>query len=167
MRKLFALLAVGATVTTASAAVLEVEPNNTTATANFVPLAVYAASGGFAFDGAIAPSDVDYVSVNLTAGDYLGVALFTLSGNGANVQLLDPSFAQLAVSTAPIPAFGLAVPATGTYYIGVSGVGDLNFVGQHSQLFTYKLGVSYNAVPEPATLGLLAGAGILALRRKA
>lgn len=166
MRHFIAAAAVIGTASVASAAIIETEVNNTTALANAVPTAFFATTGGFAFDGNIAPLDVDYLTINLNAGDYVGVALFHLAGAGASVQLLDPTLTQIAASSAPIPAFGLLAPATGAYYIGITGVGDLSFVGQHSQSFSYKLGVSYNAVPEPATLGLLAGAAVLGLRRR-
>lgn len=167
MRQLIATAAVIGAASFASAAIIETEVNNTPAQANAVPTAFFATTGGFAFDGAIAPLDVDYLTINLVAGDYVGVALFHLTGAGASVQLLDPTLTQIAASSAPIPAFGLIAPATGAYYVGISGLGDSSFVGQHSQSFSYKLGVSYNAVPEPATLGLLAGAAVLGLRRRA
>ena len=52
-------------------------------------------------------------------------------------------------------------PADGIYYLAVTGYGDFDFVGDHSEVGDYGLMVSI--VPEPASLALLLlGAGTLA-----
>jgi hypothetical protein len=168
MRHLIAAAVVVVGSSVASAALIEAEVNNTPAQANFVPAAVYTPSGGFAFDGSIVRSDVDYVSVSLAAGDYLGVTLFQLSGAPGSgiIQVLDPSLAVVGSAGGAFPATGFFAPSAGTYSIGISGAGDTGFVGQHGLQYNYKLVVGYNAVPEPATLGLLAGLSALVLRRR-
>src|SRR5262249_46768222 len=77
VKKLLTAVAVaGGVVGSALASPLvEMEPNNTIATANFIPPSAYP-TGAFALDGSISPRDVDYISFSLSLGDFVGVTLF-------------------------------------------------------------------------------------------
>lgn len=170
--RLLAITAVALAASTASAALLESEPNNSPATANFIADAVYASTGGFAFDGTISTDDVDFISINLNAGDVVGAAVFDslFSGGDPMIVALDSSLAQVAFdddATGLDPFIRFAATTSGVHYIGVTGFGDSAFIGAHSEVFSYKLIVGVNRIPEPATLGLLAGAAMLGLRRRA
>jgi hypothetical protein len=137
---------------------------------------VYASSGGFAFDGTIVPDDVDFVSLNLVAGDVVGVAVFDVnfSLGDSVLQVLDPSLTEIAFNddAGSLNSFvQFAAGSSGIYTIGLTGFGGDNlgvFTGiGHDEEFSYKLFVGVNRIPEPATLGLLAGAAMLGLRRRA
>lgn len=174
--RLLAITAVALAASTASAALIESEPNNTPATANVVAPAVYAASGGFAFDGTIVPDDVDFISLTLLAGDIVGVAVFDVnfSGGDSVLQVLNPSLTEIAYNddAGNLNSFVQFTATTaGVYTIGLTGFGGDDFPiflgAGHTEDFAYKLIVGVNSIPEPATLGLLAGAAVLGLRRRA
>lgn len=180
--RLLAITAVALAATTATAALVESEPNNTLATADVVPGAVFAASGGFAFDGSIGTGDVDYITLGTTlnAGDFVVASVFENFVPTSLPTILPDSIMALFDAAGneidfddddgpgTLSSFGVVIPATGTYTIAISGFGDRNFDGiGHSENFSYKLIVGVNRIPEPATLGLLAGAAVLGLRRRA
>jgi hypothetical protein len=53
-----------------------------------------------------------------------------------------------------------AIDSAGTWFVGVSGVSDPSFNGNHFQDGTYQLVVTINAVPEPAAMLQLVSGGI-------
>jgi hypothetical protein len=178
MRHLVIMSAVALAAGTASAALVEVESNNTLATANVVPGAVFAVSGGFAFDGSIVPDDVDYITLGTTlnAGDFLVASVFenfvTIPTADSMLALFNSAGTEIEFDDddgpAALSSFGVIIPATGVYTLAITGYNDRNFDGlTHPEDFDYKLIVGVNRIPEPATLGLLAGAAVLGLRRRA
>lgn len=83
----------------------------------------------------------------------------------ALIALFDPltnAFIKSSVGGAPVLT-GVA-DQFGRVKIGVSGLGDNNFLGEHFQVGDYKLSM-LSLVPEPSTLALLTvGAAVLGLR---
>lgn len=178
---LTAAACVGALAAFSSAAVMEVEPNNTTGTANFIPASLYP-TGGVAIDGALVPGDVDFFSFSFNSGDFVTVSVFDFTpglpfDNDSVIGVFGPSgLVDEDDDDGPglLSSLAFLVPTTGTYYVAVSGFGDLstqtngNYTGNHTENFAYKLVVGHNpAIPEPATLAALAGLSVLGLRRRA
>ncbi|MFO0840424.1 MAG: pre-peptidase C-terminal domain-containing protein [Phycisphaerae bacterium] len=178
------LLALGLTllvVAGASATIIESEPNNSSATANPVTRGpvIWADAGVFSLGAA--GNDVDYVSINLNAGEIFTVITTPIANlplfndPDTMMQLLDSGGAEVAFND---DANGLGsairyqVAASGTYYVGVTGFGDRNFDGQldsnpangHGESGPYVLTMSI--VPEPSSLALLLLGGISALGRR-
>lgn len=160
-------------------AITEVEANNTFATAQGIPVGTYVPDGGFAVDGFLGAGDVDYYSVFLNAGDYIGVAIFDftpgdsdsggINDNDSYLGIFDPGGGLFEVDDDDGPGFLSAthifIPVAGLWRIAVTGFGDPNFDGiGHDESFRYLLDFSH--VPEPTTIGLLlAGAALLRRRR--
>lgn len=126
--------------------------------------------------GTLAAGDVDFYRVDLTAGCFVNIETTAMtvfpSTPDTVMEVLNSALTQLAFNDDGGGANGspnrgsaihLLVPATGTYYIGVSGFNDTGFTGAHQQAGQYLLTVG--VTPEPATLALL-GAGLLVLARR-
>jgi len=148
----------------ALAAVPEVEPNGTLATAQpvvpaqtLLTTAFPPPGSGALVTGSVAPGDVDYFAFDLAAGQLLTVAVVT-DDEGALadpvVGLFDPTGALVATDddSGPgfLPALRLVVPTAGTWKVAVSGFGDVHFDGSiHSETFSYRLVLS--AAPPAST----------------
>lgn len=163
--------------------ILEAEPNNTMATANFVSAAQYP-TGGFAFDGHIGSGDVDWISLTFLTPMIVNASTFgrpnSLAGDSQILLVASNQTTILAFDDDSglglYSAFEATVPA-GTYYLGVTGFDDLNLglsgtnppripIGGHTENFDYKLVVGLNPVPAPGSIALLGLAGLVGLRRR-
>jgi hypothetical protein len=149
-----AIALAGAYAAAARAAVAEVEPNGTLATAqaitpaNTVLTAAFPPPGGGALvTGSISPGDVDYFAFDLAAGQLVSLAVVT-ADEGAlsdpSLALFDPSGALAATDddSGPgfLPALRLRVAQAGTWRVAVSGFGDAAFNGSgHTEHFDYRL----------------------------
>ncbi len=159
----------------------EVESNNTLGTANF--LGSFGAPGGsLLVTGAIGDNDVDWYSFTLdnTASLSVFAAFSTVSGADGILQLVTDTGDVIAfdddsgVGLMPLIQFdGLAA---GSYYLGMSGFGDVDAssvdtneladgIG-HSQSFDYKLAIGFSIVPAPGALTLLGMGGLAVTRRR-
>jgi hypothetical protein len=170
---------------TANAAIMEVESNNTIATANTVNLGSAVADAGVLSLGS--GTDVDFLAIDLAANDYLTVAttpliptfqtpdtymgLFNAAGD---LLVYDDDSGNDGAGNLGSMIQYQAVTA-GTYYIAVTGYSDDDFDGfddnnigvGHGQVGSYIMTLSVIPVPEPATLSLLAMSGLgLIIRRK-
>ncbi len=178
------ILAMGLTllmVAAANATIIESEPNNSTATANPVSRGpvIWADAGVFTLGAA--GNDVDYVSIDLNAGEILTV-ITTPLGNlplfndpDTMLRLLDAGGTEILFND---DANGLGsalryqASASARFFIGVTGFGDRNFDGQldanpangHGEAGPYVLTMSI--VPEPSSLALLLLGGATLLGRR-
>ncbi len=158
--------------------ILESEPNNTFATANFIAPASYPA-GAFAYDGHISPGDVDWIRFTLPTTTIIDAATFGRpNSTSGDSQLILVASDQTTILTFDDDSglglysmFEFTVPA-GSYYMGVTGFNDLGLpnvhlpTGNHTETFDYKLTVGFNPVPAPGSIALLGLAGATALRRR-
>jgi hypothetical protein len=166
--KVFVMIACAKSV--ALAGIDEVEPNDTPATAQLVP-----SNGAFisaSFDGSLGPNDVDYYQVNLIGTNLLFVNIFdftpaVLDDNDSILGLFDENGALVAFNDnaafGTLSALVAVVPAPGTYFLAVSGAGDVNFVGDHDESFDYVL--IFNTVPAPSAVCLMVGLACQRTRR--
>jgi hypothetical protein len=167
---------------TSYATIIESEPNNTLATAD--PLG-RVGSGNFATVGTVSLAgvgDVDVFSIDLFGGEYVMANTAGIAGSPIGldpdtiIALVDSAGTIIEFDDDDSQSFGsnytYLVPASGTYYVAVSGFGDssgtpvgqtfgsTSFIGNHLETGPYILTVS--VVPEPAALAL-ASLGCLAL----
>ncbi len=164
-------------VATAQATLIESEPNNTIPTANpiIVGIKPWANVGVMPLSSV---GDVDVFSISLLKDDLLTVVatpvhpMFTnpntllgLFDSGGGLLALDDDSALGGIATGSTIRF--FVPADATYYLAVTGAGDVGFTGQHSEPGPYILAVSVEPIPEPASALLLTyGLGALARRQR-
>jgi hypothetical protein len=148
----------------------EIEPNSSIESADFLG-AVEANNGTFVF-GSLTPGDVDYFGVELPAFTTICAHVSGVGLNFANVLLgmFDSSGALLTTSQKYSPPNGpqiLAgdVPNAGTYYLAVTGITDVSFVGEHDFGFNYTFSIEALAIPAPAPLTILALAATTRRRR--
>jgi len=160
MRALTMAAALGIAAAAAPATLHEVEPNDSIASAQIIPVIPQCFSE--AVNGGLVPGDVDFYQIELFGGILFIASLFDftpqLVDNDAILALFDDGGAMIAFGsdggTGVLSVLFLIVPHSGTYYVGVSGVGDNGFIGDHEQLFPYKLVVS-SCVPAPGALAAL------------
>jgi hypothetical protein len=146
----------------ASAAVDEVEPNDTPLTAQDVSGGAadladgYLPSGaGVLVRGAIAPGDVDYVAFGVRAGQLVTVSVYQDS-EGAfddpSVGLFDPTNVAVASDDDSgqgfLPSLAYAITQDGVHRVAVAGFRDALFDGSaHDETFDYELAISVTTVP--------------------
>ncbi len=158
----------------------EVESNNTLATANGVG-GFFEPGGSVIIDGAIGDSDVDWYSFTLNDTASLSVfAAFSLSSGGDGVMQIVSGTDVLAFDDdsgiGTMPAIQLDSLSAGTYYVGLSGFGDVNSSSVdsdeladglgHQQSFAYKMTIGFTITPAPGAVALLGMGGMVATRRR-
>lgn len=174
----FALMLAG---TAQAGAFSEVESNNTLGTAN--SLGLFDVPGGSVIiDGTIGDNDVDWFEFTLANSASLSVfAAFSSGGSGDGVMQLVASGGDVIgfdddSGIGLMPALQVESLAAGTYYIGLSGFGDVDSssvdsddladgIG-HAEDFNYKLSVGFTIVPAPGATALLGLGGLVATRRR-
>lgn len=167
-----ALSALALTAGVANAdAIVEVEPNDSIGTAQFINPASYPANA-FAFDGTLTPGDVDYITITIPDAIALTALTVSVPPDFASVDTILGVFDSVGTLIASDDDSGpgdfsfLEVQLTpGTYYLGITGAPDTLFTGDHSVTGGYKLIVGFNVIPAPGALALL-GIGALARRRR-
>lgn len=124
--------------------------------------------------------DVDFYSVDLFAGDILtaitvplgldfnspDTLLAVYDAGGTQLVLNDDGGSDFAPGGVGVPRGSVVrflAPASGRYYVGVTGFNDSGFAGAHSLSGPYGLAASI--IPAPGATGL-AAVGLLALARR-
>ncbi len=170
--KNLAILAVAVASVGAHAVLFETEPNNTPGTANFIARGAspWADVGVMSLNPA---GDVDWFIFDMNAGEYLTAITYPIADDTENnpdtmMALWDSNLNQLDFDD-DANGFGSAIRyhnvETGRYYLSITGFGDDNFTGDHSEQGDYILTMSL--VPEPATMiALAAGIAAIAARRR-
>ncbi|MFP4145503.1 MAG: DVUA0089 family protein [Phycisphaeraceae bacterium] len=187
-----ALAAVGLSAATASASIIETEPNDTLAEANAITITrtggIWADAGVLSLDATA--EDVDFFSLDLLADEALTLTTTPLGssdfgdpdtmlgifdGQGTLLDYTDDTDGSLT-TTGDDSGLGSTLrfhaSETGTYYVAVTGFNDANFNGiedndtiGHGETGLYVLTAS--VVPEPASLALmLIGGTMLGWRRR-
>jgi hypothetical protein len=110
----------------------------------------------------------DFFKITLTSAATLSLSVDTVFGR---VYLNDPMVALFSSTGQKLyenddyngyDSFLSYAAAAGTYYVGVTGFGDRDFLGGGSSNWTYGLTAATAPVPEPETLALmLAGLGVV------
>jgi hypothetical protein len=126
----------------------------------------------YAFTGAIAPGEVDFFQVEFGATSptgnayYFGSLFFEPTGSGASLGLfnMEGALIQSVGDTGGVIGDVYFLPP-GPYMIGVTGLGDELFGGNHAQSFEYLL-IVYPWVPGPPAIGLLGIAAMLGRSRR-
>lgn len=174
MKRLLTILGLVTLASVAGAVIVETEPNNTFGTANVITRGPSPWADVGVMSLTAGGGDVDFFSINLFEGEFITIITTPIedpySDPDTILGLFDNSQNPLEFNDDAGSGFGSAIrwqaEYTGVHYIAVSGFGDDDFVGDHSEDGAYILTVS--TVPEPATL-LAIGAGLAALaarRRK-
>jgi len=161
--------------------VSESENNNTLGMAD--PIGAFNAPGGSVLiDGVLGVNDVDWFT--FTLNETSSLTFFAAFGTGDGILQIATNDGGVADVIAfddnsglgLMPALQINNLAVGTYYIGFSGVGDVdsNSVQTdeladglgHQENFGYKLSVGVSIVPAPGSLALLGTGGMLIIRRR-
>lgn len=164
----------------------EFEGNNTLMTAN--GLGVFSApGGGILIDGTIEEDDVDWFSFTLSDTSSLSLFAAFALGTGADgvMQIVNSDGVVIAFDddsgVGLMPALQIADLAAGTYFVGMSGFGDVGFGSVdsdeladglradglgHGQNFGYKLNIGFSIVPAPSAMALLGMGGLVMTRRR-
>lgn len=155
--------------------------NNSPMTAN--DLGVFSAPGGsILINGKIEVGDVDWFSFTLSDTSSLSLFAAFALGTGADgvMQIVNSDGVVIAFDddsgVGLMPALQLASLAADTYFVGLSGFGDVGFgsVGTtdvadglgHNQNFGYKLNIGFSIVPAPSAMALLGMGGLVMTRRR-
>jgi len=144
----------------------EVEPNNSIESADFlgdVP------PNDFTFIlGSLAPGDVDYFAVDLVESSIVYSFLSGVGLNYPNVLIgIFGSDGSLLTTSQEYSVPGDSqvlierVSGTGTYYLAVSALNDVGFVGDHEFSFDYVLEIQNLLVPGPGSASVIVAMGLL------
>lgn len=158
----------------------EVEDNNTLALAN--DMGIFSSPGGsLAIEGTIGQGDVDWFMFTLDNTASLSFfSVFGSNGGDGLMQIVAAGGDVIAFDddsgVGLMPAIQLADLNAGTYYIGLSGFGDVDSGsvgsdeladgGQHTENFSYKLNVGFSVVPAPGATALFGMGGLLMTKRR-
>ena len=105
---------------------------------------------------AIDAADTDYFKFDLQAHDYLMVNTFAMGAGATTVAVYDSGRTLIPSASTGTAGYIASVPASGSYYIGVTGSGTA----------PYMMSFSVDYVPEPATMSLLAIGCVALLKRR-
>lgn len=159
----------------------ELESNNTIGTAN--SLGLFDVPGGsVVIDAYLGDNDVDWYSFTLADTSSLAIFAAFSAGSSADgiLQLVTDSGDVIAFDDDSgvgfLPALQVESLGAGTYYLGMSGFGDVGSdsvdtdeladgIG-HSEDFGYKLAVGFTIVPAPGAIALLGMGGLAMSRRR-
>jgi len=181
------LITAAALATTAQAGGFfsEMESNDTLALANDV--GVFDAPGGsLLVEGVLDVGDVDWFSFTLAdTASFSVFALFSSSDSDGLMQVVTAGGDVIAFDDDSgidlMPAIQLADLSAGTYFVGISGFGDVDSssvdtdeladghfdTGEpHAETFGYKLNIGFTIVPAPGSLALCGIGGVMIARRK-
>ena len=169
--------AVGIALSSAASAqpILEIEPNDTFGTAQFLGGSeLFADNGGFSVLGFLGSSDVDFYSIDLVPDELYTVSIFDFTpddpfDNDSFLGIFNPDGTIFLTDDDGGPGFLSAieffVPNAGRYAFAVTGFGDTDFTGEHGEEFDYLMVVG-STIPTPGVLALLAMGGALGARRR-
>lgn len=168
----------------ASALLMDVEPGNDTIATTGIDIDVTGELSGDFGLFSLDPGDVDFIGINgLSIGDVITVTTTPLE----DPLLEDPdTILGLFNAMGDLLAFSddapnddatfdglgslvrFVVDEAGQVFVGISGFGDTNFDGSHSEDGRYIVSITvFHDVPEPGLLALFGGAAaVLALRRR-
>lgn len=188
-RTLLPLAALAAAATPALAQVVESEPNNTPALADF--LGTFTGADAVIAEGLITPGDaaldlpgdVDLYAFTINFEAHIFASVFNIGAPGADAQLalLDGMGILAADEDSGLDGFPSLqfTLAPGSYFLAVTGANDLGFPGPptfpdgrnpdqspHLESFDYKLVVGFSVVPAPSAAALLGLGGLVAARRR-
>jgi hypothetical protein len=161
----FACAMLAATGACLAQTIVDTEPNNTIATASLI-VRTPGYFSGVGIGALNYAGDVDFYSIQVTplmngnTSPEIEAGIFDQSGDLLSLDTGSSGNGfQAIVSYAPT--------VSGTYYIGVTGSGDDQFIGDHTQQGPYQIvvGITPAAVPEPASLAGM-GLGLVFLARK-
>jgi MYXO-CTERM domain-containing protein len=167
---------VGLAAPLASASIVETELNNTFATADVLVRdpGIWADTGILELGGAGGAGDVDFFSISLVEGEIIVMTTTPLDDPPVHgdpdtiIGIFDSGGALLDFDDDDGIGLGsslfFAVPSTGTYFIGITGFPDFDFLGDHPQDGFYLLSVK--VAPAPGALALLGLAGIFGRSRR-
>ncbi len=158
----------------------ETEDNNTLALAN--DIGVFSDPGGsVAIDGVLSDNDVDWFTFTLDQTASLSFfSAFGADGADGIMQIVAAGGDVIAFDDDSgigfMPSIQIDNLAAGTYFIGLSGFGDVgagsvdsdelaNGEG-HSENFSYKLNVGFSIIPAPGATALLGMGGLMMSRRR-
>lgn len=132
------------------------EPNNTLGKARSISLPFSSASVGNYTEIEPAGADVDFYRFSANAGDLL-IAEILSGGIDTIIVLADAGGNVIAVDddggAGLLSRFVAPVPATGTYYLGVTTYPDVTFVGAGAGEGRYVLSVNVASGPQPIAPG--------------
>jgi len=174
----FAACAAASSAAMAGGFVLEIEDNNSLATAHH--LGMFDIPGGsLVVEGTITEGDVDWFE--FTLNNTASLSFFGAFGSGDGImQIVSAGGDVLAFDDDSgvgfMPAIQIESLSAGSYFIGFSGFGDVDSSSVdsdeladglgHSQDIGYKLNIGFSVVPAPGALALLGMGGMVATRRR-
>jgi len=158
---------------TAQAGITESEPNNSFGTADVIARgAAPWADTGLMSLRAGASGDLDFFAISLSAGEVITIITTPLDPPFDNPDTMLGFFDSDGIlldfnddANGLGSAIRYQVDTDGTYYIGVTGFADFDFVGDHGQVGIYSLTVAVKFIPAPGALALL-GMGLVGARRR-
>lgn len=153
--------------------ILEVEPNDTFATAQVIGGDPFEPNGAFSILALLDVGDVDFFAVELVEGRFYTASVFDFTpgdpfDNDSFLGIFAPDGTLFDTDDDGGPGFlssySFFAPESGLWAFAVTGFGDVDFVGDHGEFFEYTLVVS-EVIPAPAGVAVL-GLGLLGVRRR-
>jgi hypothetical protein len=149
----------------------EVEPNNSIESADY--LGALGADDFTFVIGSLAPGDIDFFAIDLVPYSIVYATIGSIGFNNPNVliAMFDSAGTLLETSLEYPVKFGPPVlvgdvPSAGRYYLTVTGITDLSFVGDHNFSFEYGLDIGTLSVPAPGSFAPIVAIAVSAGRRR-
>jgi len=134
----------------------EVEPNNFANQAQAI--SDFPGIGFYAIHGSILPGDVDFFAFEVTERSIFEAVVYSYPNlfpvPQARLELYDSTGTILGTAEAGQPLWAYLSDMTllpGTYVLGLTGLGDTFFTGEHDEQFEYTM----HLIPGPAVAPLL------------